>query len=106
MSVSAYVRHSDDSSAEPSKLVLRFFLPFFITFESLVDVVSASRYQPVVKNSSTGVDIEVKKKSLLPSRVSIVVRVRGNEREEERKREKCMRIKAGYHCSCGGQKDA
>ncbi|CAN7989322.1 unnamed protein product, partial [Ixodes hexagonus] len=57
VSVSAYVRHSDDSSAEPSKLVLRLFLPFFITFESLVDVVSVSKYQPVVTNSSTGVDI-------------------------------------------------
>ncbi|KAM7308667.1 neprilysin-11-like [Ixodes scapularis] len=57
VSVSAYLRHSDDSSAEPSKLVLRLFLPFFITFESLVDVVSVSKYQPLVTNSSTGVDI-------------------------------------------------
>ncbi|KAH7937715.1 hypothetical protein HPB49_014870 [Dermacentor silvarum] len=59
VSIAAYIRHSDDSTSEPSKLVFRLFLPFFITFESLVDVVSVSHYQPIVRNTSTGVDIEL-----------------------------------------------
>ncbi|XP_070395264.1 uncharacterized protein [Dermacentor albipictus] len=59
VSIAAYIRHSDDSTSEPSKLVFRLFLPFFITFESLVEVVSVSHYQPVVRNTSTGVDIEL-----------------------------------------------
>ncbi|KAH6927784.1 hypothetical protein HPB50_008618 [Hyalomma asiaticum] len=59
VSIAAYIRHSDDSTSEPSKLILRLFLPFFITFESLVEVVSVSHYQPIVRNTSTGVDIEL-----------------------------------------------
>ncbi|KAK8756252.1 hypothetical protein V5799_001044 [Amblyomma americanum] len=59
VALAAYIRHSDDSTSEPSKLIFRLFLPFFITFESLVEVVSVSRYQPIVRNTSTGVDIEL-----------------------------------------------
>ncbi|XP_077538443.1 uncharacterized protein LOC144151313 isoform X2 [Haemaphysalis longicornis] len=56
--LAAYIRHSEFSTSEPSKLIFRLFLPFFMTFESLADVVSASHYTPVVRNTSTGVDIE------------------------------------------------
>ncbi|XP_064473540.1 uncharacterized protein LOC135388127 [Ornithodoros turicata] len=55
--VTAYIKHSFDSSAEPSKLTFRVFLPYFITFEALADVISVSQYKPTVKNSTMGVDI-------------------------------------------------